>query len=31
MPGEARARVEQNIRHTFRVFRDRDRDGRRDR
>lgn len=31
LPGEARARVEQNIRHTFRVFRDRDRDGRRDR
>ncbi len=31
MPGEARARVEQNIRHTFRAFRDRDRDGRRDR
>jgi len=30
MPGAARARVEQNIRHTFRVFRDRDRDGRRD-
>jgi hypothetical protein len=31
LPGEARARVEQNIRHTFRAFRDRDRDGRRDR
>ena len=31
VPGEARARVEQNIRHTFRAFRDRDRDGRRDR
>lgn len=30
IPGAARARVEQNIRHTFRVFRDRDRDGRRD-
>jgi hypothetical protein len=30
VPGEARARVEQNIRHTFRAFRDRNRDGRRD-
>lgn len=30
VPGEARARVEQNIRHAFRAFRDRNRDGRRD-
>jgi hypothetical protein len=30
MPGEARAKIENNIRHTFRAFRDRDRDGRRD-